>query len=460
MEILSKFLFAAETTFCGAALVGLNLVVSWVEAELGRLNISSLGSIPRSLAPSQSFQRARSAYAQLAKFGCFAVMPKKVLKASRKILRETYNETFGRSSAIAKRSLLHLRRQYKRVFGFKGSKKYIFKYFIRSPAVALSLLCASLTFPPLLGCKFMSKPKHVMYGIMRAATFSAFCFVHPLHASHALLYSYSRTAKRFERFSKPTLAGVQAEREESRTEEEAVAPLCTEKDEMPMESAVTEGRWPPASPEKTLPETAPSRKTVERSSMVKVQVVEARKLTPSVTNRGFWAFGEPEKRFVEAYMKRLRSDGSEVCTMLGKTSTKVGTLDPSWEASEESFDFLYSQAEKYEFPNQTLKLFFKIRSENQPDSNPLATAELDVPRIVETRKVNATVQSSSANSGSFTEVGEEARFQRQECAILAPGDEEEGSGGRLIVDVWHQYSEAMEMEESEDGILIHSKTIL
>ena len=60
------------------------------------------------------------------------------------------------------------------------------------------------------------------------------------------------------------------------------------------------------------------------------------------------------------------------------------------------------------------------------------------------------------HSGRFTEVGDAVRFQRLQCIIFAP-DKKVDSGGRLVVDVLHQYLEVMDMEESEDGILIHSQ---
>ena len=94
-------------------------------------------------------------------------------------------------------------------------------------------------------------------------------------------------------------------------------------------------------------------KPPERTSIIKIQVVGAKNLIPSITNDRFVGFRKQEKRFVEVYIERVRDDGSVLCDMLGKTTTKVGTLNPSWETSEESFDFLYSQEENAIFQTKS-----------------------------------------------------------------------------------------------------------
>ncbi len=438
LGLWSKAFLAAKTTVCGAALIGINIITSWVEKELRTLDISYLEGIPRPFAESDSFQKAREAYAKMVQFGCFAVVPKKVLKTSRKILRETYRDSIGKFSYLTRKCLTSLRNSYGKMVGFKGLKRYLYKYFIKSPVVALSLMCASLTFPMMLGYKFISRPKHIAYGIIRAATFSAFYFVHPIHASHAVLYSYAQRAKRLDRLAC----------EDNNTEE------CTERDEINSHAETCESTLRPTPKNHQILSKPP-----ERTSIIKIQVVGAKNLIPSITNDRFsWGFRKQEKRFVEVYIERVRDDGSVLCDMLGKTTTKVGTLNPSWETSEESFDFLYSQEEKCNFPNQKLKIFFEIKSENQPQGKPLRTSAIDPPKIMEEENCKKALENNNMIFGSFTEVGDEARFQRRQCIIFTP-DHEVDSGGRLVVDVLHQYMEIVDMEESEDGILIHSQKI-
>ena len=54
-----KLLLAAKTTVCGVALIGLNVLTSWVEKELKTLDISYLKEMPRPIAESDSFQKGQ-----------------------------------------------------------------------------------------------------------------------------------------------------------------------------------------------------------------------------------------------------------------------------------------------------------------------------------------------------------------------------------------------------------------
>ena len=58
--------------------------------------------------------------------------------------------------------------------------------------------------------------------------------------------------------------------------------------------------------------------------VIKIQVVSAENLIPSIPNSGFFGAFESkkEKRYVEVYIERVRGDGSVLHNMLGKTTTR------------------------------------------------------------------------------------------------------------------------------------------